>query len=50
MELELSGDNTFPLNSYAIIRGENTNRLELQYRVIYIPAEKVKQYYFSNNN
>ena len=36
VERELSGDNAFPLDSEATIRYENTNRLELQYRVILI--------------
>lgn len=39
VERELSGDSAFPLDSEAIVRYENTNRLELQYRVIYIPAD-----------
>lgn len=36
VERELSGNGAFPLDSDAIIRYENTNRLELQYRVISI--------------
>lgn len=33
VERELSGDSAFPLDADATIRYENTNRLELQYRV-----------------
>lgn len=36
VERELSGDNAFPLDSEATVRYENTNRLELQYKVILI--------------
>ena len=34
VERDLSGEGAFPLGSDAIIRFENTNRLELQYRVV----------------
>ncbi len=34
VERELSGDSAFPLDTDATVRFENTNRLELQYRVI----------------
>ena len=34
VERELSGDSAFPLDSDATVRFENTNRLELQYRVV----------------
>lgn len=34
VERELSGEGAFPLDEDAIVRYENTNRLELQYRVI----------------
>lgn len=34
VERELSGDNAFPLDDEATVRYENTNRLELQYKVI----------------
>lgn len=33
VERELSGNGAFPLDSDAVVRYENTNRLELQYRV-----------------
>ena len=38
VERELSGDSTFPLDSDATVRFENTNRLELQYRVVPVQA------------
>lgn len=34
VERELSGDSAFPLDPQSTVRYENTNRLELQYRVI----------------
>ena len=34
VERDLSGEGAFPLGSDAIVRFENTNRLELQYRVV----------------
>ena len=34
VERELSGNGAFPLDSEAIVRYENTNRLELQYHVV----------------
>ena len=36
VERELSGNGAFPIDSDAIVRYENTNRLELQYHVIQI--------------
>lgn len=38
VERELSGDSAFPLNTDATVRFENTNRLELQYRVVPVRA------------
>lgn len=38
VERELSGDMAFPLDPDATVRFENTNRLELQYRVIPVHA------------
>lgn len=38
VERELSGDTAFPLDTDATVRFENTNRLELQYRVVPIQA------------
>jgi ATP-dependent DNA helicase RecQ len=34
VERELSGNNAFPLDPEATVRYENTNRLELQYRIV----------------
>lgn len=34
VERDLSGEGSFPLDADAVIRYENTNRLELQYRVV----------------
>ena len=34
VERELSGEGAFPLDNDAVVRYENTNRLELQYRVV----------------
>jgi superfamily II DNA helicase RecQ len=40
VERELSGNGAFPLDSDTIVRYENTNRLELQYRVEKIVPER----------
>lgn len=42
VERELSGNNSFPLDSDAVVRYENTNRLELQYRIIKVPNDNYK--------
>lgn len=42
VERELSGNGAFPLDSDAIVRYENTNRLELQYRVIKVDGSSCK--------
>lgn len=39
VERELSGNNAFPLDPEATVRYENTNRLELQYRIIKVDDE-----------
>lgn len=39
VERELSGNGAFPIDSDAMVRYENTNRLELQYRIIEIESE-----------
>ena len=39
VERELSGNNAFPLGPDATVRYENTNRLELQYRIVKVNAE-----------
>lgn len=40
VERELSGNNAFPLDLEATVRYENTNRLELQYRIIRVDDEQ----------
>lgn len=42
VERELSGDGIFDLDSDTIVRDENTNRLELQYRVIPMQISNIK--------
>ena len=39
VERELSGNGAFPLDSEVIVRSENTNRLELQYRIESVPLK-----------
>ncbi len=39
VERELSGNGLFPLDSDTIVRDENTNRLELQYKIEKVPVE-----------
>ncbi|MGM9794967.1 MAG: DEAD/DEAH box helicase [Candidatus Aphodosoma sp.] len=39
VERELSGNNAFPLDPEATVRYENTNRLELQYRIVKVDDE-----------
>lgn len=54
VERELSGDTAFPLDTDATVRFENTNRLELQYRIIPIAANYARNewdvYKVKNNN
>lgn len=38
VERELSGEGAFPLDNDAVVRYENTNRLELQYRIVQVDA------------
>ncbi|MDR1897520.1 MAG: DEAD/DEAH box helicase, partial [Prevotellaceae bacterium] len=38
VERELSGDGAFPLDADTIVRYENTNRLELQYKIEKVPV------------
>lgn len=40
VERELSGNNAFPLGPDATVRYENTNRLELQYRIVKVNDEE----------
>jgi len=46
VERELSGNGAFPLDQDAIVRYENTNRLELQYRIITINDKKYGNTFF----
>lgn len=39
VERELSGNGQFPLDSDTIVRDENTNRLELQYKIEKVPID-----------
>lgn len=50
VERELSGNGQFPLDSDTIVRDENTNRLELQYKIEKVPVEySVDPYYDSHH-
>lgn len=42
VERELSGNGAFPLDPDAIVRYENTNRLELQYRVVPLDDDRCR--------
>lgn len=46
VERELSGSDAYKLDADALIRCEDTNRLELQYRVIPIPIEFKRDTYY----
>ena len=43
VERELSGDGAFPLTADSTLRYENTNRLELQYRVVSLRASSARK-------
>ena len=49
VERELSGDGAFELDSDTIIREENTNRLELQYKIERVPVEYIVDTSFDPN-
>lgn len=50
VERELSGNGAFILDNDAIVRYENTNRLELQYKIEKVPAKfEVDSYYDMKN-
>lgn len=50
VERELSGNNSFVLDADVIVRYENTNRLELQYKIEKVPVEfEADQYYDQRN-
>lgn len=50
VERELSGNGSFPLDSEVIVRSENTNRLELQYKIERVPIEFGSDRYFERSN
>ena len=50
VERELSGDGAFELDSDTIIREENTNRLELQYKIERVPVVCEEDEYFDKNH
>ena len=50
VERELSGNGAFNLDADVIVRHENTNRLELQYKIEKVPVEfSVDSFYDKNN-
>lgn len=50
VERELSGNGAFNLDADVIVRHENTNRLELQYKIEKVPVEfSIDSYYDPNN-
>lgn len=50
VERELSSDGAFELDSDTIIREENTNRLELQYKIERVPIECEEDKFFDKNH
>ena len=50
VERELSGNGAFQLDSETTVRYENTNRLELQYKIEKVPVEFEEDKYFDQNN
>ena len=50
VERELSGDGAFELDSDTIIREENTNRLELQYKIERVPVLCEEDDFFDRNH
>ncbi|MEE3483410.1 MAG: DEAD/DEAH box helicase [Bacteroidales bacterium] len=50
VERELSGNGQFELDSNTIVRDENTNRLELQYKIEKVPVEyEIDKFYDKNH-
>ena len=47
VERELSGDGAFELDSDTIVRDENTNRLELQYKIEKVPVKYEDDQYYN---
>jgi len=50
VERELSGNAAFALDSETIVRYENTNRLELQYKIETVPVAFAEDTYYDPNN
>ena len=50
VERELSGHGSYTLDSDALVRCEDTNRLELQYRVISVPIEYYENTDYDKNS
>ena len=44
VERELSGNGAFPLDAETVVRHENTNRLELQYKIEKVEVEFINEY------
>ena len=49
VERELSGSGKFPLDADVIVRHENTNRLELQFKVEMVPVAFSEDIYYDKN-
>ena len=49
VERELSGNGAFELDSDTTVRYENTNRLELQYKIERVPIELLPDKYYDSN-
>lgn len=50
VERELSGNGAFELDTDTIIREENTNRLELQYKIEKVPVVCEEDEYYDRNH
>lgn len=50
VERELSGNGAYTLDAEALVRCEDTNRLELQYRIVPVPIEFAEDKYFDQNH
>lgn len=50
VERELSGNGAFNLDADVIVRHENTNRLELQYKIEKVPVEFDEDRYYDSNH
>lgn len=50
VERELSGNGSFELDADVIVRHENTNRLELQYKIEKVPVDFSENSFYDNEN